>query len=308
MNTMPVEQHQVQNVHPIERADDVKRRPLLSVVTPAYNEQSNLPILYERLSKVLVSIDVDWEWIVVDDHSGDGTFRAVGEIAGRDPRVHAVRFARNFGSHTAITCGLHHARGDCAVIMAADLQDPPEVLPVLLKKWLADVQVVWAVRTRREGEKASTIGYSRLYHMLMRHVVGLKEIPPTGADFFLLDRQVLDAFLGFKESNVSVFALINWMGFRQEASRGFGLDSEKETEVVSGFHYILYLPSYSSYVLSGLFCRLCRFHLCRRRYFQFASWPSRRRMVIVDGGDIGYWWHTDVNDGGVGGISLARSR
>jgi dolichol-phosphate mannosyltransferase len=216
MNTMPVEKNQVQNAHPIERADEVKRRPLLSVVTPAYNEQSNLPILYERLFNVLVSIDVDWEWIVVDDHSGDRTFTAVGEIAGRDPRVHAVRFARNFGSHTAITCGLHHARGDCAVIMAADLQDPPEVLPVLLKKWLADVQVVWAVRTRREGEKASTIGYSRLYHMLMRHVVGLKEMPPTGADFFLVDRYVLDAFRQFKESNVSIMALISWMGFRQE--------------------------------------------------------------------------------------------
>ena len=79
--------------------------------------------------------------------------------------------------------------------MAADLQDPPEVLPALLRKWLVGAQVVWAVRARREGEKASTIGSSRLYHMVMRHVVGLKEMPPTGADFFLLDRQVLDAFL-----------------------------------------------------------------------------------------------------------------
>jgi glycosyltransferase involved in cell wall biosynthesis len=216
MSTMPVEKDQVQNVQSIERARDVKRSPLLSVVTPAYNEEGNLPILYERLSNALVSIDIDWEWIVVDDHSSDRTFTAIGEIAARDPRVHAVRFARNFGSHTAITCGLYHARGDCAVIMAADLQDPPEVLSVLLEKWFAKAQVVWAVRTRREGEKTSTIGYSRLYYLLMRHVVGLKEMPPTGADFFLVDRYVLDAFRQFKESNVSIMALISWMGFRQE--------------------------------------------------------------------------------------------
>src|SRR5215510_8028653 len=193
---MPVETNQVQNVHSIERAHEVKHRPLLSVVTPAYNEQGNLLILYEGLSNTLASIDIDWEWIVVDDHSSDMTFAAISEIAHRDRGVHAI--------------------GHCAVTMAADLQDPPEVLPALLKKWFAGAQVVWAVRAHREGEKASTISYSRLYHTLMRHVVGLKEIPPPGADFFLLDRRVLDAFLEFKESNVSVFALISWMGFRQE--------------------------------------------------------------------------------------------
>ena len=140
----------------------------------------------------------------------------IADIASRDSRVRAIRLAKNTGSHMASICGLSHARGHCAAIMAADLQDPPEVLPVLLKKWLAGAQVVWAVRARREGEKASTIGLSRLYHMLMRHVVGLTDMPPTGADFFLLDRQVLDAFLEFKESNVSILALISWMGFRQE--------------------------------------------------------------------------------------------
>src|SRR5262245_3195285 len=195
MNTMPVEQYQAQNVHPTERAHEVKLRPLLSVVTPAYNEQSNLPILYEGLSNTLASIDIDWEWIVVDDHSSDMTFAAISGIAHRDRAVHAIRLAKNSGSHMAIICGLFHAKGHCAVTMAADLQDPPEVLPALLKKWFAGAQVVWAVRAHREGEKASTISYSRLYHTLMRHVVGLKEIPPTGADFFLLDRRVLDAFL-----------------------------------------------------------------------------------------------------------------
>src|SRR5262245_37406572 len=85
------------------------RRSLLSVITPAYNEERNLPILYELLCRVLDSLDVEWEWIVMDDHSADGTFATLGKLADRDPRVHGVRLARNFGSHTALTCGLHHA-------------------------------------------------------------------------------------------------------------------------------------------------------------------------------------------------------
>jgi glycosyltransferase involved in cell wall biosynthesis len=194
----------------------VNSRALLSVVTPAYNEAGNLPLLYERLSNIIKSLGVDWEWIVIDDHSSDGTFAVIADIASRDSRVHAIRLARNFGSHMATTCGLFHAKGDCAAIMAADLQDPPEALPALLKQWLGGAQVVWAARGRREGEKATTIGYSRLYYMLMRYIVGFRDMPATGADFFLVDRHVLNAFRQFKESNVSIMALIGWMGFRQE--------------------------------------------------------------------------------------------
>jgi dolichol-phosphate mannosyltransferase len=87
----------------------MNRRRLLSVVTPAFGEERNLPVLYERLCKVLNSVDLDWEWVVVDDHSTDGSFAVVADIARRDSRVRAVRFARNLGSHTAITCGLHRA-------------------------------------------------------------------------------------------------------------------------------------------------------------------------------------------------------
>lgn len=190
-------------------------RPMLSVVTPAYNEADNLPLLYDRLSKVLSSLNLDWEWLVVDDHSADGTFAVIAEIARRDPRVQGIRFARNFGSHTAITCGLHRARGDCAVMMAADLQDPPEMVPELLTQWQMGAQVVWAVRARRAGETVSTVCFARVYYWLMRRFVGLSEMPATGADFFLIDRRVIDAFRQFHESGVSVLALITWMGFRQ---------------------------------------------------------------------------------------------
>jgi polyisoprenyl-phosphate glycosyltransferase len=188
---------------------------MISIVTPAFNEARNLPVLYERICATMESLGLDWEWIVVDDHSEDATFAVVTRLAERDRRVRGLRFTRNFGAHTAVMCGLHQAQGDCVAALAADLQDPPEVLPELLRQWSAGVKVVWAARDRREGEKATTLGFSRLYYWVMRNVVGMKELPATGADFFLLDRTVVEAFSRFSESNASVLALITWMGFRQ---------------------------------------------------------------------------------------------
>jgi polyisoprenyl-phosphate glycosyltransferase len=190
-------------------------RALLSIITPAYNEADNLSLLYKRLSSVLKSVNVDWEWIVIDDHSSDDTFNTIADIASRDSRVRAVRFARNFGAHTAITCGLHQAKGDCVVVMAGDLQDPPETLPALLTEWYGGAQVVWAARGHREGEKASTVGLARLYYFLIRRAVGIRDIPGSGTDFFLIDRSVVDAFCQFKEGNIDIVLLITWMGFRQ---------------------------------------------------------------------------------------------
>jgi glycosyltransferase involved in cell wall biosynthesis len=197
------------------RKKQTNRRSRLSVITPAYNEADNLPLLHRRISTVLDSLEVDWEWIVVDDHSADDTFTTIADIAKQDSHVQVIRFARNFGSHKAMLCGLDHAKGDCSIVLAADLQDPPETIPPLLAKWHEGAQVVWAARAGREGEKASKVGLARLYYLLMRRVVGLKEIPSMGADFFLIDRSVMDALRQFNESNASILALITWMGFRQ---------------------------------------------------------------------------------------------
>jgi polyisoprenyl-phosphate glycosyltransferase len=188
---------------------------LLSIVTPAYKEAENLPILHRNLTQVLEATGMPWEWIIVDDHSTDETFAVVSDMAKEDSRIRGIRLARNAGSHVAMACGLHNAQGNCAVVMAADMQDPPEVIPKLLLEWSGGVQVVWATRNQREGEKTTTRGFSRLYYFLMRRFVGLQGIPANGADFFLMDERVLDAFRQFHESNVSILALISWMGFRQ---------------------------------------------------------------------------------------------
>lgn len=187
----------------------------LSVVTPAFREAENLPTLYERLRAVLDGLGIDWEWIIVDDHSLDATFAVVHDTAARDPRVRGIRLARNSGSHVALSCGLHEARGECAIALAADLQDPPEIVPELLDEWQRGAHVVWAARAQREGETIVTRGLSRVYYWVMRNLVGLDSTPVMGADVVLLDRRVLDAFREFGESNVSLLALITWMGFRQ---------------------------------------------------------------------------------------------
>jgi dolichol-phosphate mannosyltransferase len=187
----------------------------LSIITPAYNEASNLPLLYQRIVETTLRVGVEWEWVIVDDHSSDRTFGAVEDLAVSDARVRGIRLSRNSGSHVAITCGLHHATGEAAVTMSADLQDPPEMLGPLLERWRRGAQVVWAVRRGRSGGPVHVF-FAALYYWMMRHLVGMKDMPSHGADFFLLDRTVIDAFRKFPERNVSVLALITWLGFRQE--------------------------------------------------------------------------------------------
>lgn len=188
----------------------------VSVITPAYNEAENLGALFERLERVFEGLQAGWEWIVVDDGSRDGTFAELQRMAGGGQHIRAVRLARNFGSHAAIMCGLERAKGDCAVIMAADQQDPPEEVPNLLRRWQRGAQLVWAVRASRHGEGAGKIGFARLYYWVMREVVRLRGMPAKGADFFLVDRRVIDAAVTFRERNVSVLALLAWLGFRQD--------------------------------------------------------------------------------------------
>lgn len=189
---------------------------LLTIITPAYNEAGNIPLLYQRIEKVLKNEIIDWEWIIIDDHSQDDTFQIISQIAQQDIHVKGIRLARNTGSHMAIKCGLDFCHGNCVVVMAADLQDPPETIPDLISKWQQGAKVVWAVRERRPGEKARTVGFSRLYYFLMRKIVGIREMPATGADFFLIDTQVIAVLKQFAEAHVSLLALITWLGFRQD--------------------------------------------------------------------------------------------
>src|SRR5688500_17847602 len=187
---------------------------MLTLLTPAFNESENLPALHARLAAAMERLGVDWEWIVVDDHSRDGTIDVVERLTWTDRRVRGVRLSRNSGAHVAIACGLHQARGQAAVMMAADLQDPPETIEAMLAEWRKGAQIVWASRRVRPGDPVHA-GFAALYYWIMRQVVGMKEMPARGADFFLIDRAAIDAFNRCDERNVSVLALVTWLGFRQ---------------------------------------------------------------------------------------------
>ena len=180
---------------------------------PAFAEADNLHVLFPRLLAQAHLAD-ELEIVVVDDHSPDETFSVVRDWAARDPRIRGLRLARNGGSHMAILCGLRAASGDALIVLAADGQDPPEAAGQLLEAWSSGAQVVWAVRESRENESLATRLSSRLYYALMNRLTTVR-LPPTGADFFLLDRRVLGGLLAIPEHNVSIFALVVSLGFRQ---------------------------------------------------------------------------------------------
>ena len=188
----------------------------LSIVVAAYNEEGNLQPLYERLRALdWVSLGLEPEFVFVDDHSTDRTPEILSTFAAGDTRVRVLRFSKNFGSHKAFTAGLEHCTGDAAVILAADLQDPPETIPQLVGKWRAGARVVWAVRDGRLGESLVTKLLSRLYYHLMRRYAEVRP-PPKGADFLLVDRILIDQLSAAPEKHTSLLSLIQWMGFDQE--------------------------------------------------------------------------------------------
>jgi polyisoprenyl-phosphate glycosyltransferase len=188
---------------------------MLSLVVPSYNEEQNLPILHSRVAAALDGVGIAWEMVVVDDHSRDQTFKVAQQLSSRDARVRGIRLARNSGSHLAGLCGLLHAQGACAVLIAADLQDPPELIPDLVLPWRAGYHVVWAVRTRRDALRASDRAFSTFYNRMMARILHRPDIAGGGADFFLIDRRVIETLRGFRESNLSLFAILQWMGFKQ---------------------------------------------------------------------------------------------
>ncbi len=188
---------------------------IISVIIPAYNEEGNIELLHQRLNDVAVKLrEYSFEFIFVDDCSTDETPVRLKGLYDKDPRVHIIRFARNCGSHAALAAGLKHCEGNCAVVMAADLQDPPELILQLVQVWKQGPKVVWGVRAKREGEPLNTKFFSRLYYSLMNWLTGVK-MHPTGADVFLADRTVINAFKEIKEKHTSIFMTLAWLGFEQ---------------------------------------------------------------------------------------------
>jgi polyisoprenyl-phosphate glycosyltransferase len=187
---------------------------LLSVVTPMHDEEGNVGPLYERLSAALAG--VEWELVVTDDGSRDGTGRLLAELAARDERVKVITLSRNFGHQPAITAGLEHARGDVVVMIDADLQDPPELIPDMVARWRDGADVVYAVRQSREGETRMKLATAHVFYRLMARLAQI-ELPVDAGDFRLMDRRALEALLSMPERSRFLRGMTVWIGFTQTA-------------------------------------------------------------------------------------------
>jgi polyisoprenyl-phosphate glycosyltransferase len=187
--------------------------PELSVVVPVYNEQENLPELYRRLSAVLDGVGERYELVFVDDGSRDQSVAMLHELATRDARVVIVELARNFGHQTAISAGLEHSHGRGVIIIDADLQDPPEVLPQFIEKWREGHDVVYAIREQRKEGWIKRASYALFYRLLQR--VAQVEIPLDAGDFCIMDRRVVDLLVGMPERNRFVRGMRSWVGLSQ---------------------------------------------------------------------------------------------
>ena len=171
---------------------------IYSIVAPIYNELENLPELYRRVKEVMDSNGESWELVLVDDGSTDGSTEKIHELAQTDSHIRPVIFARNFGHQIAITAGWDYARGDAVVIIDADLQDPPEVILELAKKWKEGYEVVYAVRAEREGESWFKKFTASMFYRIIYRITDVK-IPVDTGDFRLMDRKVVDVLKQMRE-------------------------------------------------------------------------------------------------------------
>ncbi len=185
----------------------------VSIIIPIYYNEDNLIPLYQDLKeKFIDKIEYDYEIIMVNDGSKDKSFDVMCKLAKQDANIKTISLSRNFGSHAACLCGLSFATGDCAVIKAADLQEPTELLLEMVESWKNGNNVVLACRKERE-ESESTVGFANLYYWLVRKT-SLPNMPKKGFDIYLLDRKVIDVIDALDEKNSAITGQILWCGFK----------------------------------------------------------------------------------------------
>jgi dolichol-phosphate mannosyltransferase len=238
---------------------------VISVVAPIFNEVKNIPELYRRIKTVLDSTEDTWELVMVDDGSTDGSTDLIREYHEKDPRVVPIIFARNFGHQIAVTAGLDYARGDAVVIIDSDLQDPPEVILDMIKKWREGYEVVYAVRTEREGESWFKEFTASIFYRLIYRITDV-DIPLDTGDFRLLDRKVVNVMGQMRERHRFLRGMSVWVGFRQtgvEYKRAARLAGETKypvrkmvkfaTDAITSFSYFpLQLAMYIGFVSAGI--------------------------------------------------------
>ena len=193
----------------------MNKKRLLSVVVPVFNETEAIGFFYERMKKVVSSLDsLSHEIVFVDDGSKDNSYQKLVDLANTDPNIRVVKLSRNFGHQIAITAGIDIARGDAVVVIDADLQDPPEVIKKFIEKWEEGYDVVYGIRQQREGEGKLKLLTASLFYRILKTLVKI-DIPVDAGDFRLMSRRVVVKFKEMKERDRFVRGLISWVGFKQ---------------------------------------------------------------------------------------------
>lgn len=243
----------------------MKSGNLISIIAPIFNELENLPILYQRISEVMEKSGSDWELLLVDDGSTDGSSDIIRELAEKDKKVKPIIFARNFGHQIAVTAGLDYSLGDAVVIIDSDLQDPPEVILDLLDKWREGYEVVYAVRAEREGETFFKKVTASLFYRLIFRITDVK-IPLDTGDFRLMDRKVVDVMNSMREHHRFLRGMSAWVGFKQVGvsyNRAARLSGETKYPLkkmmklaltaITGFSYVpLQIATYIGFISAGI--------------------------------------------------------
>lgn len=274
---------------------------LISLVIPCFNEREGLPTLLARLDRVVVELQkrIQVEVILVDDHSTDGSNFAIKELCNERKYLRFIRLSRNSGSQVAVIAGMKYAKGDAAVFLAADLQDPPELIAEMITKWEEGYDVIWAVRAKREGVSKTSVFFSNMFYRLLN---GMTEIhfPKTGADFALLDQKVVKGLVASAGSKPSLGALISWLGFRQteipyvKEARKFGKSKwtlrKKLNAFADAFVGFSYLPMRFMSVIGFIAAALGFIYAIVVAILRFAvgnpieGWASLMVVILIIGG------------------------
>ncbi len=273
----------------------------ISIVIPCYNEAEGLPVLADRLDNLVqrLSSKVNVEIIIVDDHSTDGSNIVLRRLCEDRQYLKFLRLSRNSGSHVAIIAGMRYCKGDAAVFLAADLQDPPELIEEMIDKWQSGFDVVWAVRTEREGVSKSNQFFSNTFYRLLNALSDVR-FPKRGADYAFLDRKVVDGLVQSAGSKPSLGALISWLGFIQteipyvKEARKFGKSkwtlSKKLNAFAEAFVGFSYLPM-RIMSLIGFIAAFCGFiYALVVVIFRFVvgdqieGWASLMVVILIIGG------------------------